>query len=273
MRHPCGRSRWRRSSLTAVLAVMLTGGLASDAVAATPANAFVQNAGPPQVREPEPDFFLGRPDWTIGLRGGVTRPRAKSDLFDFVREQLTIGRRDFDGPGFVAEFGKALTSRLEVVGGLELARARVSSEYRDFVDNNRLPIEQTTSLSTVGLTGSLRASLTPRGREVSQLVWVPARITPYVGAGGGLIRYQFQQRGDFVDFVDLDVFSDVFRSAGWVPTAHAFAGINLRVYRALSLSTEGRYSWASGELSEDFVNFDPIDLAGFRMTGGINVVF
>jgi hypothetical protein len=36
--------------------------------------------------------------------------------------------------------------RIDVVGGVEYSRASTRSEYRDFVDNQRLPIEQDTSL-------------------------------------------------------------------------------------------------------------------------------
>ena len=39
------------------------------------------------------------------------------------------------------------------------------------------------------------------------------------------------------------------------------------------LTLDGRFVWASGELGQDFENFDPIDLAGFRFGAGINVVF
>jgi hypothetical protein len=31
--------------------------------------------------------------------------------------------------------------------------------------------------------------------------------------------------------------------------------------------------WASAELDSDFIDFDPIDLAGFRFSAGINLLF
>lgn len=233
--------------------------------------------GPPQNPRrgpsPAPDFLLGRPRSTVGFRGSWLFARADSELFDFIRDQLTVDGRDFNAPGVVLEYARSLTSRLELVGGVEYAKARVASEYRDFVDNNRLPIEQQTTLSAARLTASLRAHLTSRGREVSQLAWIPARATPYVGVGGGVQRYDLKQSGDFVDAVTFRVFSDVFRSVGWVPTAHAFGGLNVRLFRSLYLATEGRYAWASADLSDDFVGFDPLDLTGFHLTGGINVVF
>lgn len=229
--------------------------------------------GNPRRDSPRPDFLLGRPRSTVGLRATWLRARAQSDLYDFVRDRLTIGPRAFDGPGLALDYGFALTTRLDLVVGLDHSRVGVGSEYRNFVDNNRQPIEQRTELTTTSLTGGVRLHITPRGREVGRLAWIPARATPYVSVGAGVVRHNFGQWGDFVDFETLRVFDDVFRSVGWTPTGHVAGGVNVTIVRALSLSSEGRYSWASADLGEDFVGFAPLDLSGFRITGGINVVF
>jgi hypothetical protein len=219
-----------------------------------------------------PDFLLRRPYGSIGVRGSWVFARAGSDLFDFVQEQLTVEKGDFNAPALAVDLGIALAPRLDVVGGFEFSRASVVSEYRAYVDNNNLPINQQTRLQEINVSGSLR--WTPnRGREVSRYAWVPARVAPYLGAGGGFLWYQFEQTGDFVDFVDLSVFSDVFTSEGWTPSAHVFGGADIQLYKRLYFTLEGRYLWASGELGTDFVDFDPIDLAGFRLAGGINVLF
>jgi hypothetical protein len=176
---------------------------------------------------------------------------------------------------FASDFGIALSSRADVVIGLDFSRAAVASEYRDLVDNNRLPIEQTTSLKELNLTGSIRFALSPRGREISQLAWVPRQVVPYAGAGGGMLWYQFRQSGDFVDVLDprMSIFPDTFTAEGWTPSAHVFGGVDVQVYRRLYITLDGRYIWAAGELGDDFENFDPIDLAGFRFGAGINVIF
>src|SRR5437870_2160354 len=98
-------------------------------------------------------------------------------------------------------------------------------------------------------------------------------VSPYVGAGAGAVHFDFLQSGDFVDFVDSSVFTDVFRSTGWAPSAHVFGGSDVHIYRQLFLQLEGRYLWSSGKLGSDFIGFDPIDLAGFRITAGISVLF
>ncbi len=222
---------------------------------------------------PSDDFLFGRPRISLGIRGNYVMPREGSDIFDFVQEQLTIEKGDFSGPGFSADLGWALTERLDVVAGFEFTRKTVQSEYRDFVDNDLRPIEQETQLDQNLLTGSLRFALTPRGTRAGSYAWVPARFTPYVGAGGGMMWWRFQQIGDFVDFQDFGVFSDTFRSDGLAPTGHLFGGGDVQLYKRLSLSVEGRYVWASGTLDEDYVGFEPIDLSGFRFSAGFNVVF
>ncbi len=236
--------------------------------------AAAQDTEPPR-RHPgaTADFMFGDPRGSLSLRGSWVFARAGSDLFDFVTEQLTIDSGDFNAPAIGGEVGVALTSRLEVLGGVEMSVSETPSEYRRFTDNTAQPIAQDTRLKTVSVTGSLKFALTPRGRRISRLAWIPNGLTPYVGAGGGAVYYDFTQRGDFVDFVDLSVFTDVFQSKGWAPGAHAFGGLDVRVYRRLFVQFEGRYSWAKGTLDRDFIDFDPIDLAGFRTTAGVSVVF
>ena len=209
----------------------------------------------------------------MSVRGSWLFASANSDLFDFVTDQLTIDKKDFNAPGFGAYFSQALSDRLDIQGGYEYAKSAKPSEYRDLVDNNFNPIEQDTSLKTHDLVASLRFALIPRGRDVSRFAYVPSRIVPYVGGGGGAVYYDFTQTGDFVDYVDLHVFPDVFKSKGWAPSAHAFAGVDVQVYRALFATIEGRYTKSSAKLSSDFIDFDPIDLSGFKVSAGLNLVF
>ena len=76
-----------------------------------------------------------------------------------------------------------------------------------------------------------------------------------------------------MNFQTLGVFNDDFTSKGWTPTVHALGGADLQLYRRLYLTTEARYTWSSTELSEEFIGFEPIDLAGLRMSAGLQFVF
>lgn len=253
----------------------LAANLVVGAIALVTASVAAADQGPPSppLSEPRLDFLLGKPRGAIGLRGSWTFARAGSDLFDFVTRELTLDRDDFDAPGVAADLVVSLAPRLDVVGGFEFSRAATASEYRGFVDNDELPIAQTTTLKTVHLTGSVRYALTPRGRDVSRFAWVPRRAVPYVGAGAGAVFYQFTQSGDFIDFADLSVFRDFFRSQGWAPSVHVLAGVDVQVHRALFAGVETRYTRASAPLGSTFIDFDPIDLSGLRMSAGVSLLF
>ena len=219
------------------------------------------------------DFLFGRPRGWAAVRGSWLMPRATGDLFAFVSDQLTVEKKDFSAPGIAGEFGLTLTSRVSAVAGVEFSRRTVQSEYRRYVDNLGLAINQQTALAQTNLTGSIKVALWDRGRSISSLAFVPRTFVPYAGAGAGMLYYEFEQHGDFVDFVTLRVFPDTFRSAGWTPSAHVFGGTEIRLWRVLFLDLEGRYVWAHGTLGSDFLGFDGVDLNGFRFSTGVSVMF
>ena len=239
---------------------------------AQPTQSQAQQTGPARSAR-SADFLFGRPKRSLGIRGNWLFASAGSDLFDFVTEHLTLEKEHFNSPGFGADVAFALTPRAQLEAGVEINRMTRGSEYRAFVDNNLRPIEQRTSMQTTHVSAGIRYALTPRGEDVSRLAWIPRRVVPFVGAGAGAMYYQFRQNGDFVDFVDLSVFSDAFRSQGWAPTAHVLGGVDLQIHRGLYGTLQGRYTKAAGKLTSDFIDFDPIDLSGFRLSAGINVLF
>jgi hypothetical protein len=236
------------------------------------ANAESPDQDPTPSPRPAPDFLFGRPDGTLGIRLNWLANRAGSDWYDFVTDQLTLERKNFNGPGVGTDLGITLTPRVDLMVGFDYSQSTTASEYRDLVDNNRLPIEQITRLRNVNLSGGLKLALTERGREVGRLAWVPKTVVPYVGAGGGATWFQLRQSGDFVDYVDFSVFPDVFESKGWAPSAHVFGGVDMRVFRRGYVTFDARYTWASADLGPTFIDFDPIDLSGLRVSAGLNFI-
>jgi hypothetical protein len=222
-----------------------------------------------------PDFLFGRPGGMVGFRTGWLFARADSDLYRFVQQHLTVDRKDFNAPAVGMDVEIVITPRFSAIGGFDFSQTSKNSEYRDFVDNQRLPITQSTRLREFNLGGSVKFALLPRGREISSRAWIPSIATPYVGGGAGVMKYEFFQEGDFIDVdtATLDIFTDTFRSSGWTPSAHVFGGVDVRVYRRLYLSAEGRYLWANATLDRDFIRFEPLDLAGFKATAGIHYLF
>jgi hypothetical protein len=123
-------------------------------------------------------------------------------------------------------------------------------------------------------TGGVRYTLIPRGRSVSSLAYVPARLVPYVGGGAGLLRYDLLQYGDFIDIADFSVFSDQLPSEGWTPTAYVDGGIDWLLIRKLALTVDVRYQLAASELDESaWTGFEPLELSGIRVSTGIRILF
>lgn len=222
-----------------------------------------------------PDFVFGRPGFSLGIRGLWRQARAESDIYDFVTEELTLEKSDFNAPGIALDVGFALTSRLELLAGVEFSRSSARSQDREYpVDTEGVPIEQDTELSQFGATGSLAFALAPRGRAIGQYAWIPARVVPYVGVGGSLTRYEFVQFGDWVDFVDLAVFSATFATEGWGLGGHLLGGVDIRMARRALLTVEARRVWAQGKVAGAFFgDFDPIDLGGLHIGVGVRFVF
>jgi hypothetical protein len=49
--------------------------------------------------------------------------------------------------------------------------------------------------------------------------------------------------------------------------------VQLHVHRRLFATLESRYVWADAPLGPSFEDFEPMDLAGIRMSAGVNFVF
>jgi hypothetical protein len=222
-------------------------------------------------------FLFSAPRWTLGVRGGFDRASAGSDIFEFMTDTLTLDKGDFSGFTFGADLAYSITPRVDIVAGAGYVRSERLSEFRYYVGTDNLPINQTTTFSRLPVTGTLRAYLFPRGRSIGSLAWVPAKFSPYLGVGGGALRYEFRQEGEFVDTqegtTEFDVFHDKYVSSGWTPTAHAILGTEFALTPRLGFSTEGRYGWARSDLSADFVDFEQIDLSGFSATMGFIIRF
>jgi hypothetical protein len=276
----CGL-RWRGVLVTSLAALIL---LASPAYAGGQ-DPSAQSQQPTVGVPTTPDFMLGRPHASIGVRGNWVIASAGSDIYDFVTEHLTIDKSDFNTASFSMDVSVFAMPQFDIVGGFEAARTGIDSEYRGYSETVRgssvtIPISQTTELQQMHFTASARFGLLPRGRQISRLAWIPRTFVPYAGAGGGVTRYEFRQTGDFVDFATANpaagtfsIFTDTFRSDGWAPSAHAFGGADILVFKRLYFNVEGRYTWVNAELDQDFIDFQPMDLGGFRFGAGINFVF
>ena len=216
-------------------------------------------------------FLFHRPDVTISVRGGYSHADAGSDVFDDVTSNLTLNRRDFSSLTVGGDFAFHVANRVDLVLAGGYSRSNHKSEFREFVDNNDQPIEQTTTFERLPVTANLRLNLSDPGRSIGSLAWIPSRVVPYIGAGIGAMRYRFRQDGDFVDFNTNAVFSSVLDSEGWALVGQAMAGVDYNFSPQWGLSLDARYMHAKGDLdAARYKGYDKLDLSGATATIGLS---
>jgi hypothetical protein len=243
--------------------IALLAGLATLIAFAPSAGAQVQGRG----------FLFRPPIGSFAVRAGFAQANAKSEIFSFVTDELTLGRSDFASPSVDADLAITVAPRLDIVLGASYSGRHAPSEFRRFVDNNDLPIEQTTGLVRVPITAGAKLYLLSRGRSIGRFAWVPSTWSPFIGAAAGAMWYQFKQEGDFINMETLDVFPDTYESSGWAATAHGLAGLDISLGPRFGLTGEGRYTWGKAPMGRDFQGFDKIDLSGYNASVGIYVRF
>lgn len=220
-------------------------------------------------------FLFRESGSSLTLYGGVSLPSAGGDLFGYATEEFTLGRSGFRAPAIGVDLAFVIGPRTEILFGITPASSRVASEYRDWVDGDDRPIEQTTAFNRAPVTASVRYYLTERGRPIGSTAWIPTKVVPFVGLGVGTMRYRFEQVGDFVDFRTdpPNVLPDRLTSSGWAPVTQASGGVQLNLSPRLVLTTELRYLRGSVDASQperDFVGYR-LDLSGLTTLVGLTI--
>jgi hypothetical protein len=219
-------------------------------------------------------FLFEQPIVSVGLRTGYALQSAGSDIFVHTGDQLTVEKGDFSGGYVGGEIGVRLSDHVDLALGLGHASSSTASEFRDWTDNDDLPIEQITQFSTTPVTLSAKYYLMDRGRSIGRFAWVPSRMNVYVGGGVGMTFYRFDQSGDWVDFETLDIFASDFRSSGNGKQMHGLAGLDVSIHKSFYVTGETRYLWADAAIDTRFFDgFDDVDLAGFQFSVGISARF
>jgi hypothetical protein len=229
-------------------------------------------AGTDEAPEASLDFLLSSPRFTMGVLGGWVWNRADSEIHDFLTEQFTLERSDFDAPVVIIDVAGRIMPWMDIVGGIEISsQAKIESEYRDYVDGvTGAPIRQTTQLTQGSITLSVRFYPLARERKVGEYAFISRRFVPYLGGGFGGTYYQLKQKGEFVDFVDETIFEGAFKTDGWGFSGHVFLGGELLLTRSITVALEARYQRASADVRGNFEDFGPIHLDGVRLLVGIH---
>jgi opacity protein-like surface antigen len=218
-------------------------------------------------------FLFGQPSAQISVRAGYARPGASSDLFTESFDQFSLTKSSLASPDVGAELGVRLAPRLDFTLGVEYAGRATKSDYRYFYDNNQQPIEQTTTFNRVPVTAGLKAYLTPRGRAIGSLAWIPASVTPWVGAAAGATWYRFQQEGDFIGPptpAGLPIYNDKLESSGWGFAMQGSGGVDVNVSARMAVTADARFTRSHAALDRDyFTGYQDLDLSGVSVALGL----
>src|SRR3982751_5665467 len=79
-------------------------------------------------------FLFGTPDARLSVHAGYAHANAKSDLFDFVIENLTVERSAFSGPSIGADLALTLAPQVDLTFSLDCAAAITDSEDRKYAE-------------------------------------------------------------------------------------------------------------------------------------------
>lgn len=218
-------------------------------------------------------YMFHAPEGRLTLRAGYDHANARSDVFDQSVDLLTLKRGDFSGLTLGAEAALSIGSRFDVSADLSFSHKTKGSEYRNLIDNNNLPIEQSTTFDRIPLSLNARFYLVEPGRAIGKLAWIPSKVVPWVGGGAGYMYYRFNQTGDFVDYQNNNVFTATngeFDTTGsWTGMYQAMGGADISLSPHVALRLDSRYVWAKAPLSSNFRGFDKIDLSGVQGTLGL----
>lgn len=242
------------------------GGLALALAVCPPASLTAQPRG-------GDGYLFHRPPALFSLRIGANQPSASSDIFQSFHKDLTLGRRDYLAPSYAVDMAFPLSPRAEIQISASVSRRRSHSEFRDFVDNNDLPIEQATEFYRVPLSVGIKWNMVSSGRQIGQLAWIPSRFVPYVSAGAGMSRYSLRQDGDFVDFKTMRVFPSLLKASGWGALAYGALGTTVNINSWMGYTTELRYDMSRAPLHGDYQDFNNISLSGVGLTTGLTFRF
>jgi hypothetical protein len=214
-------------------------------------------------------------------RIGAYFPRGNETLFQddrdlYLKDGAPLEKSDFYGVYGGAEYNQVLMKNVELGISLDGYGRTVDTSYRDYVRPDGSEIRQSLKFSQIPLGVTIR--FLPTSKR--------AKIVPYVGGGVDAVFWNYEEYGDFIDFLSPDCYTDLgcpivpdhFRSHGTAFGFHALGGFRVYLNRDFAIVGEGRYQWAEDDMGEDFAPNGPglvnrIDLTGATFTVGVHVRF
>ncbi len=198
---------------------------------------------------------------SVRLRLGLFTPEGDSDFFDETADDFTGEAEDFEDIVAGVDYVFGLHRHVGLMLSADYFEGQQDQSYRNFEDNQGNRISHTTTLEISPITAGIVVRLAPE----------QSPVMPYVGAGGGLYVWRYEESGDFIDFggVTLPVFTDTLEDDGAALGYYVMAGIDVPLSPYFSLFAEGRWDVADDDLGGDFAELGTLDLSGRRVMGGI----
>jgi outer membrane protein W len=188
--------------------------------------------------------------------------RVEGDVLVVNRQYLWFDFDEFGGFYGEGALTRELGKFFEVSLGFGGYQRTVPAVYADQVHADGREIYQDLKLRILPLTGVVR--IFPMGHRR----W----LQPYVGVGGAANFWKYSETGEFVDGWDNTIFRESFVASGTSFGPVGLFGVRGRITSVADLGVEARYSWAEGDLNEDFLS-DKIDLGGWSVLSTIKLRF
>lgn len=216
----------------------------------------------------------GYGDNAFQFKLGQFFPDGGGELWPDNEDVFTLDISDFNDMIWGFSFVTGMSNELEIGLNVDFYDETVFSSYRDYVDEDGFPIYHDTRMSVMPVTVDLRFlpagryRMRPGGRQI-------LRPTFYIGGGGGLNFWEYEEVGDFIDFQvePAEVFYGRFKDSGTTWEAHALAGFELPLSPGFNFLVEGRYSWCEDTLGGSLAGLGDIDLGGASVSMGASFRF
>ena len=179
---------------------------------------------------------------------------------------FTLDASDFDDVLFGLTYSHGFNRFLELDVNADFTDETVLSEYRNFVDGSGFPILHDSTLQTTPLTVGVR--FLPLGRAKRG----KSKPVFFLGAGGGVNFWRYEEFGDFIDFDDPanPIILGDFSEHGEAFVAYGVFGLELPLAPAFNLGFEARYFSSDDDLKGDFAGLGTLDMSGWAASVSAN---
>src|SRR5262249_14256621 len=174
-------------------------------------------------------------------------PSGDSDVYRQNARETTFRVSDLGGFSGVVAYNHFLGSHFDLGGGFSFFAHDTNVQDVEFSFLDGTPLIRNIRLEIYPVEGSLH--FLPAGRDVP--------VIPYIGGGGGVYFWHYDEVGDFVQNRNTDPFivTGAAHSDGADGGWHVEGGIQIPFSRYTTFTAEAKYFSASGKL--DVRSFDP----------------